>query len=198
MNHHFACGKFIPFQSHNVIECITWHCHFHANHMLHFMRARSLSLSHSFSVVAFYSQSLRLFYIFQRKKINLFVKLNAEVCVMNANVSAKHYRMTIFMKYATVATNMTRRGKTSHTRAHPVDAQKYCNNSNDTIGMLFVLNAIFQSKFLQKLHKNSLNWTVRSVGEKNVVICKNENCMYVFCRLVCLHPPSKIESFKWL
>lgn len=36
--------------NHNVIECITWHCHFHANHML--LLALSLSYSHFFAVLS--------------------------------------------------------------------------------------------------------------------------------------------------
>lgn len=38
------------YSNHNVIECITWHCHFHANHML--LLALSLSYSHFFAVLS--------------------------------------------------------------------------------------------------------------------------------------------------
>lgn len=36
--------------NHNVIECITWHCHFHANHMLPLALALAFSLSSSRSI----------------------------------------------------------------------------------------------------------------------------------------------------
>lgn len=133
--------------NHNVIECITWHCHFHANHML--LLALSLSPTPTFS-----QSCLRLLYycgvsccfpclFFHRE--NQFIReiecrgLHFECTRLRKK---KLHRATIFMKYATVAENMTRRGKTSHTDRH---THMRCKNnasynSNDTIGMLFVLS----------------------------------------------------------
>lgn len=132
--------------NHNVIECITWHCHFHANHML--LLALSLSYSHFFAVLSsiallLWSQLLLPLSLFSsRKSIYSWNWMQRSAFWMHTSAQKKLHRATIFMKYATVAENMTRRGKTSHTDRH---THMRCKNnasynSNDTIGMLFVLS----------------------------------------------------------
>lgn len=73
---------------------------------------------------------------------------------MIANVSAKHsieWQYSWNMQLSQETWHVEER---HHTHTHECKKNTNKNNSNDTIGMSFVLNAILWSKFLQELHNN--------------------------------------------
>lgn len=124
-------------------------------------------------IIYYLLESVAAFHFFFRCENQFICKIECRgLWVMNANVSAKKlnlYRMTIFMKYATVAGNMTRSGKDiTHTWDHEIQERKVPTTIAMTplkcclFWMLHECDYVKRVNFSQELHSNfehSLNWT---------------------------------------
>lgn len=201
MNHHFACGKFILFQS----QCDRMH---HVT--LSFSRKSYASLGFGFGFLSLFVPLNLIFDCFIIAESvaapRFFYYENQFICEIECRGlryeckrqrKKKLHRMTIFMKYATVAGNMTRRGKTSthkHTQLiYEMQKTANYNSTNDTIGMLFVLNMRLCKVNFCKNCTTFLNIRSNRMaaggggknGKKSIVVCKNEN-LYVIHLVVLL------------